>query len=391
VIPAAESGRQSLGQLPEENESAEENVGLIDVAEQAFRAARLRALLRLHPALMRNWPAGSVRAELERIACKDEDPVDSIRELRRALRALATSTDYPDWLRTLAKDLASDGRVKIHLHPDHPANASSSAREDERSLFTGGLVLVGSRPLPPTGGGGEPGDTATTEDDTASATVSVPLDVHCRGVAALVDKYARCCGVPEAQRLALVAAAESHDLGKADLRFQAWLLSGNVLAARLAPCLLAKSGSFAEGRRERQLARAKSGYPPGARHELVSVRLIESLVGSGAIAPGGDPDLFLHLIASHHGHARPLVPVVEDREPVDVTIARNGNVLRTSSATELHKLDSGVAERFWSLVRRYGWWKLAWLEALLRLADHRWSEREQALSQIEDRPEEAPE
>lgn len=115
-------------------------------------------------------------------------------------------------------------------------------------------------------------------------------------------------------------------------------------------------------------ARAVSGYPRGGRHELLSVRLAES---APALLPERDDlrDLTLHLVASHHGHCRPFAPVVVDKEPVSVEYTLRGHRMHSTGPTGLERLDSGVADRYWRLVRRYGWWGLAWLEALLRLAD----------------------
>ena len=117
-------------------------------------------------------------------------------------------------------------------------------------------------------------------------------------------------------------------------------------------------------------ARKLAGYPKGGRHEVLSEAL---LMGHGDEFPELDYALLLHLVGSPHGRCRPFAPLVEDPEPVTVTYRG----WRACSDHELDRTGSGITDRFWQLTRRYGWYGLAYLESLLRLADCRQSEAEQ--------------
>ena len=162
----------------------------------------------------------------------------------------------------------------------------------------------------------------------------------------------------------LTCAASMHDWGKADERFLALLLGGNInLAwAQIAP--LAKSARMPTTAAAYEIARKRATLPKYFRHELLSVQLAEKMdVG----------ELTLHLIATHHGYARPFAPVVLDENPPDVSITHSDKTITLSADERVsnppHRLDSGVAERFWRLTRRFGWWNLAYLETVLRLVD----------------------
>jgi CRISPR-associated endonuclease/helicase Cas3 len=180
---------------------------------------------------------------------------------------------------------------------------------------------------------------------------------------------------------ALWWAGRIHDVGKVDRRFQLWLRNGDEVSAAISDVVLAKSTTPKQDTVARRLARERAGYPRGQRHELVSLDMAE---GSAALrqrieADGVDWDLVLHLVASHHGWCRPVAPPVRipERDVEDVSWDVEGVPLSGKTGHHRGCMDSGVVERFWCLVRRYGWHELAYLEAVLRLADHRRSAEEQ--------------
>jgi CRISPR-associated endonuclease/helicase Cas3 len=381
VIPAHHDDWKPLADLV----IREHERPIFDLGDRAYVSIRAKALLRLHPKVLADWP--SERSTIERLKelanaaqSRFEDDTEALlTELRDALRELEADSTLRGpwrWLRHVAHGLLKEKSFKhcVELHP------------------FGGLILRGKKLLPPLKPGDyaeeskdsdetvEAADRFSDEDDASSSSSTKPiaLDSHLKGVADFAQRFAAACRLPPPIAEAVTLAGLLHDLGKADPRFQSLLRAGNPAPRNE---LLAKSGEMPQGRAVHRRALNDSGYPQGGRHELLSVRLAES---APALLPDDSDlrDLVLHLIASHHGHCRPFAPVAFDEKPMPVAWApaRLGKFidLRFGSSSDhgLERLDSGVAERFWRLTRRYGWWGLAWLEAILRLADHRRSEAE---------------
>ena len=340
VVPAVD-GCDEFGWDPEHEGPVH------DVADQARIAGRRAPVVRLHPALM------------------NEDWTVAMREIA----AWKDDHEWPDdWKSRIAMTIAA-------LPEGHSAKAvievsSSGARLRRACLVEAhpsgtGVVIIGRA------GWAEAGVDITDEDDSSSQSPR-PLGLrrHLGDVERWAGKLGTAAGLPAELIADLALAGKLHDLGKADPRFQALLHGGNPIAARSGP-LLAKSARMLTGKAARQ-ARERSGYPDGGRHELLSLRLADSHPEVLVLAK--DQDLVRHLVVSHHGRCRPFAPVVTDERPLTVTFDLDGQVMSAPSATGLEHLGSGVCERFWILTRRYGWWGLAYLEACLRLADHRASE-----------------
>lgn len=342
VVPA------SYGGCDAEGWHGRPNTVTHDIAELALVAARRQAVLRLHPALLEQ-PAWERLRDLVRplaTLTADEGWPEELEAQVDAVLKEAARHDLPAGLHDVFVTLADDRHRQVLPHPSGL-----------------GVVVASRRRI---------GADFSDEDDTASlADRRVPLLTHVEQVASTAAGIARALGLDERIVRAVEWAGRLHDLGKADPRFQAWLCGGNPIRAAQAG-LLAKSDGVPRSPGEQAAARARSGYPVGARHELLSVRLAES--GRPLFSQDLDWDLVLHLVASHHGRCRPFAPVVQDERPLTVQLQLKGVLLAASSDTELARLDSGVAQRFWVLIRRYGWWGLSLLEACVRLADHRASE-----------------
>ena len=203
-------------------------------------------------------------------------------------------------------------------------------------------------------------------DEASSMTgTAVSLSHHLNGVGDRAARIAERLKLPPELVEDLRLAGRLHDLGKVDMRFQEQLVGGDRVELDNLAEPLAKSlpGVHRVWR-----------YPRGMRHEIASVALAES--NPNVLASVHDKDLVLHLIGTHHGHGRPLPPIIEDSEPHTLSYTFDGHSMESSSDLVESTLALDMADRFWRLIERYGYYGLAWLETILRLADHRQSEEE---------------
>ncbi len=202
------------------------------------------------------------------------------------------------------------------------------------------------------------------------------LKDHLQGVGEWCRHFVGHLEADEGLKNDVVLAGRLHDLGKADPRFQAWLNGGAPVGGEL----LAKSKPGRQARADRNRARTLAGYPKGMRHEFLSLALVESC--DELLAQATDPELVKHLVSSHHGYCRPQAKATRDRSSIVVTVNSEellpefSDVASSETALSYAHVGSGIVDRFARLNERYGWYRLAWLETLLRLADHRRSHQE---------------
>lgn len=317
-----------------------------DLGDQAQAAHRRRVTLRLDPELPTTFKllgtAPSPGAEIEA-----ERPLqDRVREWLQLNRATAELA----WLAgVIARLLRGFECILVEAEPEEVA---------------GYYVLTERNP-----GTGKPATDPSVmdgSDEAGSMTGSAAtLSRHLEGVAERARLTAERLGLSRELADDLRLAGQLHDIGKADRRFQAQLVGGDPVRLEMLEEPLAKSLPDVPAVRR---------YPPGMRHELGSVALLDS--APEVLAKAHDPELVLHLIATHHGWARPLPPVVADPDPQPVSYRLDGRRLEAHSDLAEGPLALDMAERFWRLVGRYGYYGLAWLETILRLADHRQSAEE---------------
>lgn len=393
VLPVTAGGWSTLGYLPDAPAEpmpdshdadilANEQLSLakVDEATEAFEQSRNRLILRVHRGLITgDADRTALRGLWEFLDDENQSWHHGLLKVTDQLQGTADDTTNT----SLDQPVSAESEHAARLLTIREQLWNSPTQQVRVSRYPGGFVVIGpqlfrSMALP----------RASFNDDfdeqNVDAASRVRLSDHLVDVAAETERIAASVELSSSLRRALIVAAERHDLGKADLRFQAMLLNSSLDMAAMQPALWAKSA--------RGIGKSNPGsLPSGFRHEMLSVELAQRFEHDLA---ADSQDVMLHTIAAHHGHARPFAPVVIDESPPDVDLSKlfppDASTCDFKLTSEergrcpAHRLDSGIAERFWKLNNRFGWWGLAWVESILRLAD--WTASAQPLSQVQ-RPE----
>lgn len=202
-------------------------------------------------------------------------------------------------------------------------------------------------------------------NDASLTGTGVLLEDHLPGVGERAAAFGHRLGLSDALISDLRRAGELHDLGKVDSRFQAQMVGHDRVRQAMQDKPLAKSLPS---------ARPRPHLWPPVRHEVASVAMAQS--AQELMACCHDPDLVLHLVATHHGQGRPLPRIVSDDCPQDLAYELDGTMLFARTNFSDTPMAIEMTDRFWRLSAKYGHHGLAWLEAILRLADHRQSAQE---------------
>ena len=365
IVPAGYGGNDAFGWNPESSEP------VADVAEaclaqliasypdDAFRRPLLR--FRLHADLIKEGDVAVqnrlrklLSATIAAATYEDQDPSTAALKI---LRVMQECVQEPARRSAIDALIEADPPPRTRLYGDRSGLVLSAYLSVE---------LPDDQAAPP-----EEFEDDEPVDDEASLVAKgdpITLSKHTLAVEEMSVVFAEKCGLSQFMNLFRIAA-HWHDEGKRDHRFQAWL-RGSEIAALADDEPLAKSG-----RDPNDWGPSDSfGYPRGSRHEFVSVRLFEQ----ENCTRDADEDLVKLLIGTHHGNGRAFATVVNDRRPVKVTLPHNGRIIGVGSDHGLYRLDSGWTDLFWRMVRCYGWWGIAYLEALMITADRLVSAQEQA-------------
>ncbi len=227
-------------------------------------------------------------------------------------------------LRVWDDDAAPDG-MRLVTTIDTRPDAEEEQEEDEQSV-TRRFWRWYVRPR------------SADDDGSRSARKAQELAPHLQTAERFATALAAKLVSEQDEARAVKLAANWHDLGK---RRSIWQRS---IGNRDPHLVLAKSG-----------ANARLIEITNYRHEFGSLIDVSDDPEFRQLTPEMQ-DLVLHLIAAHHGRARPHFPADEAFDPERPE----------ESATEIAR---EVPRRFARLQRKYGRWGLAYLESLVRAAD----------------------